>query len=65
MMAWSMKSDRELTVLARAQLSVDKIATKMKADSKMVLKAAKRLGIRLPAPKGNSIGWALRRRPVD
>jgi hypothetical protein len=52
-MAWSMKSDRELIVLARAQLSVDKIATKMKADTNMVLKAAKRLGVRLPAPKGN------------
>jgi hypothetical protein len=44
-MAWSMKSDRELIVLARAQLSVDKIATKMKADSKMVLKAANGLAL--------------------
>jgi hypothetical protein len=50
-MAWSMTGDRELIVLARANLDVDKIATKMKADPKMVLKVAKRLGLRLPARK--------------
>jgi hypothetical protein len=52
-MAWAMKSDRELIVLARAKLSVDKIAVKMKADPKMVLKAAKRLGVRLQEQKAN------------
>jgi len=53
-MAWSMKSDRELIVLARAKLSVDRIAAKMKADPATVLKVAKRLGInlqRLPAKR--------------
>lgn len=50
-MGWSMKSDRELIQLARAKLSVDQIATKMNADPKMVLKAAKRLGVRPPARK--------------
>jgi hypothetical protein len=44
MMAWSMKSDRELIVLTRAQLGVDTIATKMKASSRAVLKAARRVG---------------------
>jgi hypothetical protein len=37
----------------RAKLSVDKIATKMKADPKMVLKVAKRLGIRLSPRKAS------------
>jgi hypothetical protein len=53
-MAWSMKSDRELIALARAKLSVDKIATKMKSRPKAVLKAAKRPGVRLAAQKAKS-----------
>jgi hypothetical protein len=47
-MAWSMRSDRELITLARAKVSVDVIAAKMKSDRKAVLKTAKRLGLRLP-----------------
>jgi transcriptional regulator with GAF, ATPase, and Fis domain len=48
-MAWSMKSDRELIALTRAKFSVDKIARKMEASPKTILKAARRLGLQLPA----------------
>ena len=53
-MAWSMKSDRELIALARAKVSVDIIVTKTKSSPKTVLKAAKRLGIRLSPRKAKA-----------
>jgi hypothetical protein len=48
-----MKKERELIQLARANLSVQQIATKTRLAPERVLKAAKRLGFDLPpiAPK--------------
>lgn len=43
-----------MIALARAKLSVDKIATKMKSRPKAVLMIAKRLGVRLAAQKVKS-----------
>jgi len=52
-MSWSMKKDRELIQLARENLSVEQIASRMKAAPAKVLMVAKRLGIHPPriAPK--------------
>jgi hypothetical protein len=52
-MAWSTKKDRELNKLARAELNVEQIATRMKLAPARVIKIAKRLGLHLPpiAPK--------------
>jgi hypothetical protein len=48
---WSMKRDRALIQLARANVGVDQIATRLKAAPVAVLKAAKRLGVYLgPRP---------------
>ena len=47
-MSWSMKKDRELIQLARENLSVEQIASRMKAAPAKVLVVAKRLGIRVP-----------------
>jgi hypothetical protein len=48
-----MKKDRELIQLAKANLSVEQIAIRMKSDPARMLKVAKRLGIYFPpnAPK--------------
>jgi len=52
-MVWSMKKDRKLIRLARANLGVGQIATRMKLAPPRVLKIAKRLGfyLRPLAPK--------------
>jgi hypothetical protein len=52
-MAWPMKKDRELIQLARANLSVEQIATRMKLAPARVIKIARRLGLNVPpiAPK--------------
>jgi hypothetical protein len=48
---WSMKRDRALIQLARANAGVDQIASKLKVAPEAVFKAAKRLGIYLgPQP---------------
>jgi hypothetical protein len=47
MFAWSMKKDRELIQLARSNLGVDQIATKMKTTHATARKVAKRLGVHL------------------
>jgi hypothetical protein len=48
---WSMKTDRDLIELARANMSVDRIAAKLEVAPASVVKAAKRLGISLgPQP---------------
>jgi hypothetical protein len=43
-----MKKDRDLIRLARENLSVEQIASRMKAAPAKVLVVAKRLGIRVP-----------------
>jgi hypothetical protein len=51
MSAWSMKKDRDLISLVRANLSLDKIAAKLETSPAGVAKAAKRLGLSLgPQP---------------
>jgi hypothetical protein len=46
-----MKKDRDLIALARAKLSVDRIATRLETSTKSVIKSAKRLGINVgPRP---------------
>jgi hypothetical protein len=53
MMGWSMKNDRELIRLARSNLNVDRIATKLKTSPLRIMRVGKRLGLDLPpiAPK--------------
>jgi hypothetical protein len=46
-MALPMKRDRELIQLARANLSVEQISTRMKLAPATVIKTAKRLGLRV------------------
>jgi transposase-like protein len=48
MNGWSMKKDRALMQLARANLSIDQIATRLKTSSASVLKATKRAIGNLP-----------------
>jgi len=57
MSRWPMKKERELIQLARANVGVEQIATRMKLAPASVLKAAKRLGLDLPpiAPKGGTL----------
>jgi hypothetical protein len=57
MSRWLMRKERELIHLARASLSVEQIATRMKLAPASVLKAAKRLGFDFPsiAPKGRML----------
>jgi hypothetical protein len=50
MSKWSMKKDRELIKLGRAQLGVDQIASRLEASPVSVLKVARRLGVSL-APR--------------
>lgn len=47
MNAWSMKKDRDLIQMARANLSVDRIAAKLDTSPMSVIKATKRLGIKV------------------
>jgi hypothetical protein len=47
MNAWSMKKDRDLIQMARAKLSIDRIATKLDTSQMSIIKAAKRLGIKI------------------
>jgi hypothetical protein len=48
---WSMKRDRALIQMARANVGVDQIATRLKVAPVAIFKAAKRLGIYLgPQP---------------
>ena len=44
----AMKRDRDLMELARAKLSVEQIATKLKITPKLVFKTGRRLGIYFP-----------------
>jgi hypothetical protein len=52
-MAWSMKKDRQLIDLARANLSVEQFTNKMRLAPATVVRIAMRLGLHLPpiAPK--------------
>jgi transposase-like protein len=54
-MALPMKKERELIQLARANLSVEQISTRMKLAPATVIKTAKRLGLRVSpiTPKRN------------
>jgi hypothetical protein len=45
MTGWSMKNDRELIRLARANLTLDQIAAKFNNAPTAIIKIAKRLGI--------------------
>jgi hypothetical protein len=47
MSGWSMKKDRDLISLVRANLSLDRIAARLETSPAGVAKAAKRLGISL------------------
>jgi Mn-dependent DtxR family transcriptional regulator len=49
MPGWSMKKDRELIELARTNPSVERIAARLDMSPKSVIKAAKRLGIKIGA----------------
>jgi hypothetical protein len=44
---WSMKTDRELLILAREKRTTEQIAQKLKKSVPAVLKAARRLGLNL------------------
>jgi Mn-dependent DtxR family transcriptional regulator len=54
---WPMKKERKRIQLARANLSVEQIAARMKLAPASVLKAANRLGFDLLriAPKGGTL----------
>jgi hypothetical protein len=47
---WSMKTDRDLMELARSKMTVDQIAAKLETTPKTVIKAAKRLGLKVRPP---------------
>jgi hypothetical protein len=55
-MSWSMRKDRQLIKLARARLSVEKIAHLLDVSPPQVVKSARRLGVSLspkpPKPDG-------------
>jgi hypothetical protein len=44
-MRWSMKTERGVVQLAAGELSVDKIATKLKISPQAVIKIGRRVGI--------------------
>jgi hypothetical protein len=50
-MSWSMKTDRDLMELARANRTVEQIAASLKLAPQSVLKIARRSGISLKAKK--------------
>lgn len=47
MATWSMKKDRELMKLARLNPNVERLAARLGASPKTIVKAARRLGLNL------------------
>jgi hypothetical protein len=56
----SMKTDRDVTELARGKLSVEQIATKLKIKPHTVIKTGLRLGVYFPPFRKPDARWKMK-----